>query len=109
MAISSRFFLILPLFFLSPGQYGLPPKKDPPAGRATNRHPGKQQTILESLPRWGPRMGMDGGMKQRLLDEKDAAGKSEGGGDRWRMCSGDICGSLYLIPSLPPLLALPPS
>ena len=35
-----------PPFFFPPstGPYGLPPKKDPPAGRTTNRNPGKQET-----------------------------------------------------------------
>lgn len=35
-------------------------------------------------------------------------GKEEerGGGDRWRMCSGDICRSLRLIPYFSPLLRL---
>lgn len=40
---------------------------------------------------------MDGGNKQRLVDKKKSSREREGGGDRWRMCSGDICGSLYLI------------
>lgn len=55
---------------------------------------------------------MDGGNKQRLVDKKKSSGEREGGGDRWRMCSGDICGSLYLIPSLslsPPRLCARPS
>ena len=34
------------------------------------------------------------------MDKKESSGEREGGGDRWRMCSGDICGSLYLIPHL---------
>lgn len=29
---------------LHPGPYGLPPKKEPPAGRTTSRNPGKQQS-----------------------------------------------------------------
>ncbi len=49
---------------------------------------------------------MDGGNKQRLVDKKKSSREQAGGGDRWRMCSGDICGSLYLISYLSLSLSL---
>lgn len=62
----------------------------PPTGTQVSRTPNGDN------PRRIPSIEWMEGISEGWWMEK----KGGGGGDRWRMCSGDICGSLYLIPPL---------
>lgn len=88
--------LIHPFICLYAGQYGLPPKKDQPAGRTTSRIPGKQKIIPLADPsaKWTDGRRKD--IKKSNRGEREGGRKEKReGGDRWRMCSGDICRSLF--------------